>query len=364
MSEGVTPRQLALLLADDIEGVVEALRIDVRRRSRRMLYAFAPWNGHHKPKLEIELHPRPGKWNDWIGGLYGDALDLVAATLCDGRKDLDARKQAMSWARDRFGLARGAFDQAAFARRLEDIARRRAAAERDAEARLERDRRRAQGRWLHAEPLTQGTEGWRYLAARGVRLDRLPRLPRAIKFARQERWMDAAGEVAHVGPAILSAMTLPDGRFGSLHRIWIDPTRPGEKADLDPPRKMYPKAEGAAIRLWRGASRLSPAEAAARPGHLEDVVVCEGVEDGLSIALMTPELRVDAAGSLPGLLSYVPYPFTRRLIVAADNDWGKPQAKALLDRACRRLATEFKVELRIARSPEGKDFNDLLRGAA
>lgn len=364
MSDPVTPRDLALMLADDIEAVVEKLRIDVKRRSRRKLYAFAPWNNHHSPKLEIELHPRPGKWNDWIGGVYGDALDLVAATLCDGRKDLAARKKAMTWAREHFGLVARGFDAEAWRRRMAATEARASAREARAAAELARHRRAMFGRWVNARPLTKATDGWRYLAARGIELDHLPRLPRAIKFSAEERWTDETGEVRHVGPALLSAMTLPDGAFGSLHRIWINPEAPGQKADVSPPRKMWPSSEGAAIRLWRGSTRLSPADAAARPGHLEDVVVCEGVEDGLSIALMVPELRVDAAGSLPGLLSYVPYPFTRRLIVAADNDWGKPQAKALLDRACQRLASEFKVELRIARSPIGKDFNDCLRGAA
>ncbi|MFN4288919.1 MAG: toprim domain-containing protein [Brevundimonas sp.] len=367
MSDDV--RQLCALINDSIEDVADALSIRVAKRTRRMLYAFAPWDGHHRPKLEIEIYPRAGRWNDWAGGLFGDGLDLIACTLTGGRKDSAARGEALRWARGHFGLGRSDPDQArALAARAEAARRRAEARQRDAATRLERQRAVAFARWREARPLeptrgqVRGCDGARYLEARGIPLDELPRLPRAVRFSPQEDWFDDDGVVAHTGPALVTAMTLAKGAFAAMHRIWIDPTRPGEKADLNPPRKIWPNAAGSAMRLWRGAKGLKPSDAAARVGHLEDVVVCEGVEDGLSIAWMTPELRVDAAGSLPGLLAYEPYPFTRSLIIAADNDWDRPQAVALLERAVKRLRDEYRIEVRVARSPSGKDFNDLVRG--
>jgi hypothetical protein len=65
---------------------------------------------------------------------------------------------------------------------------------------------------------------------------------------------------------------------------------------------------------------------------------------------------------LPGLLSYEPPACASEIIVAADNDWNKPQAMANLTRAVERLRT-FERPVKISRSPEGKDFNDLVRGA-
>jgi len=205
-----------------------------------------------------------------------------------------------------------------------------------------------------------GCPGARYLEARGIDFGLLGRLPRAIHFSPRETW-HGPDEQEHVGPALLSGMTLVDGTFASLHRIWIDPEREGEKADLDPPRKMWPDSQGAAIRLWRGFHHLSETDAIAR-GVKMPLVICEGVEDGLSIAMMTPEHRVHAAGSLPGLWSYDPPACASELIVAADNDWDKPQAQALLKRSLERL-TGKGWRVRVARSPEGKDFNDILRGA-
>lgn len=350
-------------LGDDIVAVVEKLGLDIERQTRRKLYCFSPWNGHHNAKLEIEIEPRAGKWNDWIEGQYGDALSLVACVLARRcvPKDRAMLGEAMNWARRYFGIEGERFDAADFEKASAEARARAERRQAQAARELTRQRSVAKGLWLAASPLSAEDVGGKYLAARGIDLKRLPRMPRAIRVSPAQQWYDDAGEIGHVGPALMSAMTLPLGDFASLHRIWIDPGRPGQKADLKPPRKMWPASEGAAIRLWRGESGKSEKDAA-KAGLLEDVIVCEGVEDGLSIALMTPELRVIAVGSLPGLLSYVPPKVARRVIVAADNDWGKAQAEAILNRACERLVREFGKSVSIARSPEGKDFNDLLRG--
>jgi hypothetical protein len=360
MTAGPDPREISLMLADDIEKVVGALGIVIQRRDRRRLTCLSPWNG--KPKLEVEIYPRPGKWNDWIEGRWGDALGLVACIVAGvaDPKDRRALGQAMAWSREYFGLEAGGFDHDAWARRRAEAEARAARAAKAAARELADARKTAHGLWLAAEVLTPGDVGWQYLQARGVDLARFAHQPRAVRLSLAAPWYDGGDAPSYVGPALMSAMTLPDGRPGALHRTWIDPARPGEKAAITPNRKMWPDSQGAAIRLWRGETGLTEREATDR-GVVEDLVVCEGVEDGLSVALCVPELRVVAAGSLPGMLAYTPPKHIRRVIVAADNDWGKPQAAALLDRACARFHELGKL-VSIARSPEGKDFNDLLRG--
>jgi hypothetical protein len=368
-AQDVTPAELSTMLADEIEAVVDDLAIDVKMRTPRKLYCFAPWSGHHKPKLEISIYPIAGKWNDWVEGRFGDALGLVGCVLT---RQSDARapgavSAAVKWVRERYGIGRADFNKAAWLERKLEAERKAKARAAKAARELADARKMMFGRWLTSHVLTPGDHGWRYLEARGIDFAAFKRKPRAVRFSPEERYHYGA-EVRHVGPALMSAMTLHDMGFGSLHRIWIDPARPGEKADLTHiaadagPRKMFPSSEGAAIRIHRGASGLSASEAMKRKDFSEDVTLCEGLEDGLSIAQLVPEMRVDAVGSLPGLLSYVPYKFTRKLIIAADNDWGKPQAQALLDRACARFEREFQVPVFLARSPEGKDFNDVLRG--
>jgi hypothetical protein len=363
--DDVTGRDLSLKLGDEIEDVLRDLGVSVKKVGRRKLYCFAPWANETTPKLEVDIWSKPGKWNHWRGGHFGDALGLVACVLVgrgDAGRDREAVKQAIFWAKERYGLGTG-YDRGAWKRETEE--RQKRAKEREARAarELAEARNTARGLWLASRPIERGDAADAYLQARGIVLWDLPRQPRAMRLQREARWFDDDGELAHVGPAIASAMTLVDGKFGSLHRIWIDPNRPGEKADLPIVRKMWPESEACAIRLWRGASNLTEAEAA-KDGQKEEIVLCEGVEDGLSIALMVPERRIHAVGSLPGLLSYAAPKCASGLTVCADNDWGKPQAQAMLDRACARFERELRLPVRIARSPVGKDFNDLLRGRA
>lgn len=361
-----TPAELSLMLADDIEAVCQALNVDVRRRTPRKLICYSPF-APDKMKLEVELAPIRGKWNDWSQARYGDALGLVAYVLGHhDPKGKAALRQAILWAKAHFGYGGAGFDHDAWVRRRAEAHKRAEAQAAQAKRELARNRKTAFNRWWAAPALQEGDVGWAYLKARGIDIRQLGRLPGAIHVSQAEEWRDDEGDVRHVGPCLMSAMTLPDGKFGSLHRTWIDPDRPGCKADLSQiydkanARKMWPSSEGCAIRLWRGESGLSEKDARERD-LIEDMVVCEGVEDGLSIALMTPEFRVVAAGSLGGLLSFVPPKHVRTVIVAADNDWSNPSAAQQLKRACIRLIDDFGKLVKVTRSPEGKDFNDLLR---
>jgi DNA primase len=129
-----------------------------------------------------------------------------------------------------------------------------------------------------------------------------------------------------------------------------------------PVRKIWPSFKGAAIRLWRGDSGLSIERAAAH-GLRETLVLCEGVEDGLSLAMALPECRIWAVGTLGNIGAQVLPECVDDVIVCADNDWGKPQAERQLTQALARLSAQG-VEVRVARSHVGKDVNDALRGAA
>lgn len=365
MTDGPTPRELSLRLADEIEAVVRDLGLGAVRRGRKLV-AVPPWGDTKKPKLEIEVTPMGGRWNDWNSGVSGDALALVGCVLtCQpDHRTREARSAAVKWAKARYGLEGGAFDKQAWEKNVAAAKARAAEATKAAALELKRNRGTAQHVWINADPLRpttrtrRGCPGARYLEARGIDFDVLGRLPRAVHFSPAETW-HGPDDFKHVGPALVSAMTLADGTFASLHRIWIDPVNEGEKAALDPPRKMWPASEGARICLWRGENFLSETDAAAK-GQFIPLVVCEGVEDGLSIAMMTPEYRVHAAGSLPGLLTYVPPATASEIIVAADNDWNKPQAQAQLARSIERLQGMGRP-VKVARSPEGKDFNDLLK---
>ncbi len=94
------------------------------------------------------------------------------------------------------------------------------------------------------------------------------------------------------------------------------------------------------------------------------MVVAEGIETALSIAVACPERRVLCAVSLANMGQLLLPPTLRTVIVAADNDGDNPAAMRGLRRAIACLAARGHA-VRIARSPLGKDFNDaLLAGAA
>lgn len=112
---------------------------------------------------------------------------------------------------------------------------------------------------------------------------------------------------------------------------------------------------GGAIRLWRGASGKPLRDAA----EDEEIVIGEGIETCLSIAIACPELRVLAAVSLANLGRVALPPQISRVILAADNDGAEPPRRAL-QRAVEQHMDAGRT-VRVARSPIGKDFNDALR---
>lgn len=288
----------------------------------------------------------PGAWNDMATGDKGDVLDLVA--YCRGVN----RAGALDWAKKWLNFE--ALPPA-------DLARaRRAAAEREATADQIRARQLAENR-ARAEKLYRqsklatfpGSVADLYLKSRGIDLARLPRRPGALGFLARARHT----ETDSYWPVMVAQMCLADGRTGAVHRTWLAPDGSG-KAPVTPARKIWPSFVGSAIRLWRGETGM-PVDEACRHGLIDTLALVEGIEDGLSVALARPDLRVWAAGSL-GNLAHIPIPACAgEIIVCADNDWGKPQAERQLGEALRALRYSGR-RVRVARSPHGKDMNDAL----
>ncbi len=291
----------------------------------------------------------PGAWRDEATGDKGDVIGLVQyITGHDFRRALD-------WCRDWLGLAR-----------LDDDAIRRARAQREhsaahdaaREARMLADnRRRAFALWLKASERLAATPVETYLRTRGIELDALASPPRAIRFGVRKHLEDGRS-----WPCMLTTMTGPDNTCWAVHCTFLA-LDGGGKAPVTPARKIWPSFKGAVMRLARGETGL-PADDAAKQGLVDTLCLCEGVEDGLSIAMACPELRVWAAGSL-GNLAHVTLPACAGdVVVCADNDWGKPQAARQLEAAIVALSRQGR-KVRVARSPVGKDANDcLLSGAA
>lgn len=209
--------------------------------------------------------------------------------------------------------------------------------------------------FLAAQVSLAGTPAADYLAGRGIDLADLGRQPRALRF-HPGLWEPSTRAPF---PALVGAVTSVSGEMIGVHRTWLARAPDGRwsKAPVLRPKMSLGFVGGGAIRLWRGASGKPLRDA---PDG-ETVVIGEGIETCLSIALVCPELRVLCAVSL-GNLGRVALPEqVRRVILAADND-EKAAPRAGFLRAVEQML-ETGREVRVARSPRGKDFNDCLREA-
>ena len=276
-------------------------------------------------------------------------------------------------------------------------------ARREAEANKYRERMRRElfALW-QASPPFLGTPVEAYLRGRGLswRLDELelrcaPDLPYCEGHTPDETGRNAP-RVIHRGPAMLAAFVGPDGRFLSLHRTWIDPERPGRKAEIFDPetgealpaKKMIGHKQGGFLKLVRGKPPFR-------------IVAGEGIETTLSVreamrdegAYATAQYR--AAGDLGNLcgaaVESVAHPSLKTKagralrVGGAEPDLSREampvpgecrELELLMDGDSDPFTTELAMRRALARfsrpgravwvrSPgRGCDFNDMLVGAA
>jgi putative DNA primase/helicase len=146
-------------------------------------------------------------------------------------------------------------------------------------------------------------------------------------------------------PAMVARIEMwPSSDLYAIHRTYL--SKDGlEKAPVEPNKMMLGHAKG-------GAVRLTP------PG--QTLIITEGIETALSV-YQSIQLPTWAALSTTGMQHIVvpSLDITREIIVAADGDEpGLNTAKKL----AKRLVNQGYI-VRIAPAPEGRDFNDVLRGA-
>lgn len=314
-----------------------------------------------------------GAWKDFAGNEKGDAIDLVALGLV-GVVNADTRMRALEWVEQRYGIrdmdprARQALDETAQRRRQQMTE--------DAERATHKARERARKAFFAAQETVAGTPAEIYLKGRGIDVATLPNRCPSFRYRPDcDYWPAREGRDTPRFPAMLSAMSDGKGRLGAVHytfleadgsmklktldRGWFeekpDGRRVGRSAKL-----MFPDTAGLVIRITRGPTNLTCEDAAAQ-GKRGWVLLTEGIEDGMTFALADPELRVHAAGSLSGYLGVPDLDCASGYLIARDNDWDKPQAVALFERAISHFRQFGKPVEAIAMPPEwGKDANDVL----
>jgi hypothetical protein len=254
-----------------------------------------------------------GKWTDAATGEHGDLLDLIARA-----RNLDRLGDVLDEARTFLSLPRP-----------EQISPSPTPPAPSGSPEAARRLFRA-GRSIISTPAES------YLRARGITASlRWPSLRyhpsvyyRAFEDAPREVW-----------PALLAAVTDPEGRITGLHRTWLDPAR-CIKAPLADPRKALGHLLGNGVRF----------------GIARDVAAAgEGIETVLALKSILPTLPMIAALSANHLAALDLPPNLRRLYVARDNDEaGRLAAVRLRDRAAgaelemfelRPVLADFNVDL-------------------
>jgi hypothetical protein len=305
--------------------------------------------GEKGQSLKINLNGAlRGMWTDFSAPKgtkerAGNILQLIAAV----RFGHDIGK-ACQWARSWLGL-----DHLDPSRLATEKAKARRQAKRnleDAAAKAEKNRRRALQLYLSAERLP-GTLAETYLISRGIDL-RAAELaaPGSLKFQAACYCAETQSKL----PAMVAAVVNLEGRHIATHRTYLAADGKG-KATLVEAKKALGKYQAGFIPLWKGEHDCPMGELP--PGT--PIYVSEGIEDGLSVALAKPSLRVIAAISLSNL-GALELPQSCPIYILGQRD-EKMRALEAFASAVERLQ-EKGHEVFLIYPPQGvKDYNDLLQ---
>jgi len=324
------------------------------RRNGRELVGLCPFHGEKSPSFTV--NEGKGFFHCFGCGAHGDAIGFVMAV--DGMSFVDAVKD----------LARDAGLPLPDGSIANGVRRKRVVVPPAPPGEPEDDAARHAwllGVWKAARPAA-GTVVEVYLRRRGI----TAAIPPTLRFVPALRHPDGG-----TFPAMVAAVQGPDRGVAGLHRTYL--TADGRDRLRDRRAKLM------AGRCWGGAIRLAPAGPC--------LGLSEGIETGLSVASVVPELPVWAAGSLgnvagAGLGQGEPHPdkigarvpsaapdmdrpgivlppTVREVVIIADSDGDPHVGRALIARAASRFRRQ-RLSVRIVRPPPGMDANDLLRAAA
>jgi hypothetical protein len=316
--------------------------------------------GSYSLKVDLSGHSR-GLWRDFglakgQRGAGGSMLDLIAETRCNG--DIAA---AFRWAKSWLGIEQ--MDRATLERARERIEVERVRSERDVAEQVERRQRQVRSLWHGRDimPLPR-SPAEAYLRGRQIDLSTLGHAPGSIRY-RPDVWCpERKGKF----PAMLACIMGLDGSLVGVHRTYLDigawdhATRSGRvvKAKVADAKLTLGASLGGHIPLWKGACKRTLRDIA----EGTDVYVSEGIEDGLSVALASPDRRVIAGVSLSKLPALDLPPQMGALVFIGQNDPPGGKAAEAFERAIEAHQRAGRTVRLMMPPPDYKDWNDVLTG--
>jgi len=308
--------ELASLLADRTDALIPVLLPAARHSGG--YWHVGNIDGDPGRSLYVHRHGvKTGRWTDAATDQSGDLLDLINAALFGGRDLQTAMRWAFSW----LGLdCPGPTPIIP----LQRVRPRRFQGDDD-----ERAISVARKIWNATDPVP-GTKAETYLWARAIGCA----LPPTLRFAPALRHHPTDVML----PALLAAISGPDGQVTAVQRIYLRPNGLG-KADVPEPRMTLG-------RMRDGACRLAPAD--------RELGLAEGVETGLSAMELYCIPVWVACGSRMACVA-IPEKI-RRLIIFADGDAAGIMAAERAAVAHERQQREVAI---VYPPAPHKDWNDL-----
>lgn len=301
----------------------------------------------------------------------GDVLGLLAYVAGLAPKSREGRKYAIGEAKKLLGLDSKSPEQLRVVRRdlAHDAQRRKEQSEKEEADRVRKAMAHASAMWREARCFDDPDNlAARYLLGRGIDMFKVANPVASIRLHFDlDHWALPHGRLWR-GPAMVVGMVNADG-FAGVQCTWL--ARPGEPHDGKgrPPLDVMPNRKltrgvkkGAVVPLANGASGHTVRDAIAN-GARGPVILAEGTESGLPLAIAVPEARVWACLDL-GNIAHAPIDLkcVNAVFVALENDV-KPQALAQRERVLETLGdrcAKLGIPLETLAPHQGNDFADLM----
>jgi hypothetical protein len=353
----------SMLLAD-IEGVAQTLA----PRGKKMggwYKAPNPTRAGEKSATSFSIKvsgDKIGSWNEFDSGEKGDVFMLIGYVYNLDHRNPKDMVQILAWAKNYLGLSHDKPTALQVKQKKQELTAQQAARNKDEEKDRLKRRDRAREIYFNAKP--KGDVAWvlveTYFLNRGINYRKIEYPEDDLRIApRLRHW--ASDEKRSV-PAIVAPIRQANGEYHGVHCTFLEPNG-ASKLKVSMPKLMLGEKKGGVVRLSKGATGLT-IEELAEQGLQDKVVLCEGLETGLSLAFALPEARVFACLDLGniGNFSLFDYPMINGIIVAIDKDTKEHAIKQrevvleVLRQQCELCNASFAVL-----QPQLGDFNDDLR---
>lgn len=355
--EDVKIEEIANALRADILNLCHAIGLQGKIEHNDFVAYNPTRNDKHLGSFRVCIRgAKQGVWCEFASSERGDPLDLINYCLFQNSPN---KHEAIIWAKKYLGLEDGKTTLKQVKQRAEET---RKACEEQQKIDDENFRKYAMKIFFQAKPEIKGTPAELYFKARGIDFNVLKKQPHAIRFSEKcyfER-NKKTGQIIYM-PTVVTAIYNSKNEFVGVHRTFLEQVNGVWRRKT---KKVLGSFAGGAIRLWRGKTNL-PINKLNTAENLDDIdetlIICEGIEDGLSIAMACPEYRIWTSISVSNMQNIEIPKSINQVIIAGDVDGDQAIATKQVNTAADAFLRAGKI-VKIARPQNAHDFNDELTG--